>query len=241
MLYLGQQHVIGNISGSMHKATFDEMYERTSKAFRAANLGDVIGTLQEYFGPDKFSLSSLFSDEKIQIIQAITETSLDAGESTFRNVFNENYQLMSALEEANMPMLASWRNIATYVLNADLVNFFEEEDMGELRVLERISEDMKRWNVKINDLDLLNHLSGQRVFHEIDRINMDESSVARVNWIAEVLKKVKEMGLRPDIWRSQNMFYLITKGYRKDQWVFLNNEWETAFSSLATMLKVRLK
>jgi alpha-amylase/alpha-mannosidase (GH57 family) len=241
VLYLGQQHIIGNISGAMNRSTFEEMYQRTSKSFRAANLGEVIGALQEYFGPEKFTLSSLFSDEKMEIIQAITESSLDSAESTFRNVFNENYQLMSALEDAKMPMPGTWNNIATYVLNADIIDFFNDPEMGDLRSLRRITADLKRWNIKLNDEETLNHAAGRRVFQEIERIDLDESSVPRVKWIVEVLNIVAEMGLKPRIWKSQNMFYLITKGYRKGQWVFVNKEWQAAFEQLATLLKVRLK
>jgi alpha-amylase/alpha-mannosidase (GH57 family) len=240
VLYLGQQHIIGNISGAMNKSTFEEMFQRTSKSFRAANLGEVIGALQEYFGPEKFSLSSLFSDTKMEIIQAITEQSLDSAESTFRNVFNENYQLMSALEEAKMPMPATWNNIATYVLNTDLADFFDDPEMGDLRHLRRIVFDLKRWNIKLNDEEMLNHAAGQRVLEEIESIEVDESSVPRVLWIVEVLKIVGELGLKPRIWRSQNMFYLVTKGFRKGQWVFVNKEWEAAFEQLAALLKVRL-
>lgn len=241
VLYLGQQHVIGNISGTMNPATFEEMYERTSKSFRAANLGEVIGAFQEYFGPDKFSLSSLISDEKIEIITAITKTSLDSGESTFRNVFNENYQLMSALEEAKMPMPATWNNIASYVLNADLISFFEDANLGDLRTLRRIAADVKRWNIKLNDKEMLNHLSGQRVFGEMERLHQDRSPVHRVNWTVEMLAIVKKMGLKPDIWRSQNVFYLASKGFRKGLWVFINKEWESALGQLATLLKVRIR
>ncbi|MBP6811075.1 MAG: DUF3536 domain-containing protein [Saprospiraceae bacterium] len=241
VLYLGQQHIIGNISGAMNRSTFEEMFARTSKSFRSANLGEVIGILQEYYGPEKFSLSSLFSDEKIAIIQAITENSLDSAESSFRNVFNENYQLMSALEEAKMPMPATWNNISTYVLNADLTDFFDDKQMGDLRTLRRIAVDLKRWNIKLNDEEMLNHAVGERVFDEIEKIELDESSIPRTKWIVEVLKIVTEMGLKPRIWRSQNIFYLTTKGYRKGEWVFVNKDWEAAFEQLAALLKVRLK
>ena len=99
---------------------------------------------------------------------------------------------------------------------------------------------MKRWNIKLNDVEMLNHATGQRVQQEIDRINQDMSSPARITWVAEVLIILKEIGLKPDIWRSQNMFYLLTKGYRKGLWAFVNKEWKTAFEQLATLLKVRL-
>ena len=241
VLYLGQQHIIGNISGEMLRSQFEEMYARTSQAFRAANMGDVIGALQEYFGPDKFSLTSLFADEKINIINSITDTSLAVAEATFRDVFNDNYQLMAGIEEAKLPLPSTWLNIASYVLNADLLNFFEGSEVSDTRNLRRIAADMERWHIKRPDEETLNLAIGERVFREIEKIGLDESSLPRVHWLADVLSIVQEMGLKPSIWRSQNVFYLLTKGLRKGQWVFVNKAWEAEFERLATLLKVRLK
>lgn len=241
VLYLGQQHIIGNISGEMLRSQFEEMFTRTSKAFRAANMGEVIGSLQEYFGPEKFTLSSLFADEKIAIIRTITESSLLGAEATFRNVFNENYQLMAGIEEAKLPLPGTWQNIATYVLNEDLLDFFESDEVKDTRNLRRIMTDIARWQVKRNDEDKINHAIGERVFREIEKIGLDESSLPRVRWLADVLSVVQEMGLKPSIWRSQNVFYLLTKGLRKGLWVFVNKEWEAEFERLGALLKVRLK
>ncbi len=241
VLYLGQQHIIGNISATMNRTTFDAMWQRTSKAFRAANLGEVIGVLQEYFGPEKFTLSSLFADEKVHIIRDITDASLATAESSFRDVFNDNYQLMAALEEADLPVPDAWRNIATYVLNADLVDYFKNGDIKDIRTLRRIAEDLKRWSIKLTDEESVGHTIGERVYREIEKISLDESSAPRVAWLGEVLELVQKMDLKPRIWKSQNVFYLLTKGYRKGEWVFVNEEWKAAFERLAELLKVRLK
>ncbi len=241
VLYLGQQHIIGNISAEMNRSTFEEMYARTSKSFQSAHLGEVIGILQEYFGPEKFTLSSLFSDEKKKIISAITEYSLHSAEVALHNVFNENYQLMTGLEDAKMPLPDTWRNIASFVLNADLVDFFETEEVTDTRVLKRICQDIQRWHIKITDEDGLKHAIGVRLHDEIVKIDLDGSSVPRVNWLSDTLDLVQGIGIKPSIWRSQNVFYLRTKGYRKGEWVFLNQDWQLAFERLATLLKVRLK
>ena len=240
VLYLGLHHIIGNISGTMNRSTFDDMHQRTAKSFRAANLGEVIGILQEYFGPHKFTLASLFTDEKIKIIRAITAQSLLLAEANFRNVFNDNYQLMTGLQEAGLPLPDAWRNITAYVLNDDLLHFFQNSHVAETRTLNRIAADLKRWNFKLSDEETVRHAAGQRIYREIVRIEKDRSSLQRVQWLIDVLESVQQMELKPDIWRSQNVFYLITKGYRKEQWVFLNKEWKTAFERLAALLKVRL-
>ncbi|MFN0215585.1 MAG: DUF3536 domain-containing protein [Saprospiraceae bacterium] len=240
VLYLGQQHIIGNISSEMNRSAFEEMYTRTSQAFRNANMGEVIGALQEYFGPEKFTLTSLFADEKIKIINSITNSSLEAAEVTFRDVFKYNYQLMAGIEEAKLPLPSIWHNLATYILNADLLNFFRGTDVTDTRNLRRIIADLERWHIERPDEETLNLAIGERVLREIEKISLDESSLPRVRWLADVLTIVQEMGLKPNIWRCQNVFYLLTKGHRKGQWVFVNQEWETEFERLATLLKVRL-
>lgn len=240
VLYLGQQHIIGNISGAMNRSTFDAMHQRTAKAFRSANLGEVIGISQEYFGPDKFTFSSLFADEKIKIIRAITSQSLLLAEANFRNVFNDNYQLMTGLQEAGLPLPDAWRNITAYVLNDDLLHFFENNLVAEIRTLRRITDDLKRWNIKLSDEEAVRHAASQRIYREILQIEMEESPLPRIKWLTEVLEIIQQLELKPDIWRSQNVFYLLSKGYRKGQWVFINVEWKAAFERLASLLKVRL-
>jgi alpha-amylase/alpha-mannosidase (GH57 family) len=240
VLYLGQQHIIGNISGEMLRSQFEEMFVRTSKAFRAANLGETIGILQAYFGPDKFTLSSLFTDEKIKIIQSIASSSMAEAESAFRNVFNDNYQLMAGIEEAQLPLPSTWQHIASWVLNTDLRRFFDNSETHDPRTLRRIADDMGRWHIARTDEDAINLAIGERVFREIEKIQLDESSLPRVRWVADVLSIVQELGLKPSIWRSQNVFYLLTKGYRKGQWVFVNEQWQQAFERLASLLKVKL-
>lgn len=241
VIYLGQQHIIGNISGTMNRAAFDAMWQRTSKAFNAANLGEVIGILQEYFGPEKFTLASLFADEKIKIIRDITNTSLGVAESSFRDVFNDSYQLMAGLEENGLPLPDAWRNIAAYVLNSDILHFFENGDTKETRTLRRIADDLKRWSIKLTDEEAVRHAIGQRIYHEIERIGSDHSSPSRMEWLSDVLVIVGEMNLKPVVWKSQNVFYLATKGYRKGEWVFINEAWKAAFERLAKLLKVRMK
>jgi alpha-amylase/alpha-mannosidase (GH57 family) len=241
ILYLGQQHIIGNLSEQMQPSRFDEMWKRTSNAFQIANMGEVIGILQEYFGPDKFTLSSLFADERIKIIQEITDNGLTIAEANFRNVFNDNYQLMTGLLEAGLPVPDAWRNIAAYVLRTELVDFFEYPDTLDPRRLRRVADDIKRWHIELTDKEAIRHAAGNRIYSEINKISLHESDLGRVQWVSEVLDILfNVLELKPSIWRGQNVFYLFTKGYRKGQWVFANAESQQAFERLARLLKVRL-
>ncbi len=241
-LYLGQQHLIGNISETMNAATFDEMYQKTSEAFRNANLGDVMGILQQYFGPDKFSLSSLFTEERIKIIRDIAQQSLELAELNFRNVYNDNYQLMIGLPEAGMAIPDAWRNVAAYVLHADLLRFLARDNgNNHLPELRRIAADLKRWGIKLSDDEAVRHAASERIHDELMAIWRYDVPLARVQRLAEVLVQLSDMGLQPRLSRSQNIFFLITKGYRKNEWDFVSEDWKKAFEKLSELLRVRLK
>ena len=164
-----------------------------------------------------------------------------SAESTFRDVFNDNYQLMTGLEEAGLPVPDAWRNIAAYVLNSDLLAYFKNGEARDTRILRRITDDLVRWNIKLADEEVVRHAIGERVYREIEKIDLDESSASRVEWLSDVLTTVQKLDFKPVIWKSQNVFYLLSKGYRKGEWVFVNEEWKAAFERLAVLLKVRLK
>ena len=239
-IYLGQQHLIGNISSAMNQSVFEEMHRRSVDLFRQASLGETIGVLQEYFGPEKFTLSSLFTEEKNKIIQQITAQSLESAEANFRSVFRDNYQLIGELA-ASGEVPEAWRSIASYVLNLDLRDFFTKHESGDIRQLQQIQSDMDRWSIEISDPETIKLVISDRIYAGILEIHLEDGGLDRVKWLNELLPLVKEFGIEPDIWRSQNIFYLATKGLRKDHWVFWNDEWENAFKELADHLQVRLE
>ncbi len=241
VLYLGQQHIIGNISDKMDLVSFEKMQTRTAKAFRAANIGEVIGIFQEYFGPEKFTLSSLFHDERIKIISKITESSLELADANFRNVFNDNYQLMTALLDEGLPTPDAWKSIAGYTLNANLRRFFNNGTTGSIRQLDATSEDLRRWKIPVADRDAVRLAASERIFREIEKISIEESALHRVIWLCDLLDALKKLDLDLDIWRSQNIFYHLTRGYRKGQWVFVNENWKKAILRLGNLLNVQVE
>ncbi len=239
-LYLGQQHIIGHVSETIPRPQFETIRQNILAAFRRADLGAVIQLQQEHFGAQRFSLSTLFSDEKIRIMRAITAQSLQVAEVNLRNVFNDNYQLIIGLQEVGLPVPDSWRHITAYVLTHDLLRFFESNASNSIQTLRRIGQDLRSWSIKLTDEEAVQHAAGLRIYREIRLLHEEHPPIGRLYWLIEVLEVLKDIDLRLDIWRSQNLFYLTTKGYRKGEWLFLNEDWKRAFERLAQLLSVCL-
>ncbi len=239
-LYLGQQHILGHVSDAIPRPRFEEIRRDITEAFRKADLGAVIQYQQEHFGNPRFSLATLFADERIRIMRAITAQSLQLAEVNLRNVFNDNYQLIVGLQEAGLPVPDTWRQLAAYVLQNDLLRFFQNNHGNSVQLLKRVAHDMQQWNLKLTDEEAVLHAASQCIYWEIQRLHREDPPLSRLHWLIEVLEALEQMNLKPDIWRSQNLFYLATKGYRKKEWVFVNEDWKSAFECLAQLLQVRL-
>lgn len=239
VLYLGQQNIIGNISIDMEKETFDEMAIQLKASFESTNLGEVIGLMQNYFGPDKFSIWHLFRDEKRKILREITSQSLLHLERTFRDYYNDNYQLMIGIQQSNIPLPSEFTNASEVILNKDLRNFFAGNDIN-IRDLGIIAKDIDKWQVKIKDREALSLEAGECIYRQIQKIlaiGFDSTELTeRLNTVMEI---IRGMGIEINLWKSQNLYFSMLKTYNRLPEDQKRKDWEAEFFQLGLHLGVR--
>jgi alpha-amylase/alpha-mannosidase (GH57 family) len=239
VLYLGQQNIIGNISIDMEKKTFDKMASEITAAFESTNLGVVIGLMQSYFGPEKFSIWHLFRDEKRKILREITGKSLKHMEATLRDFYKDNYQLMTGVQRSNIPLPKEFKNAAETILNKDLQDFFENGDLN-VRALELISKDLKKWGVQITNRDSISLNAGERIYKELQQVLAngfkDQKALKQLN---KVMDYVGKMGLEINLWKSQNLYFSMLKTYNKLPENKRSAKWEKHFYKLGDYFGMR--
>lgn len=239
VLHLGAQHIIGNISEDMPLNDFLEMQEALSKIFEEGQVADVFGAFQKYFGPEKFTLESLFKEEQIRLINQIAEKSLSAAAESLRESYRESYPLMIALNKDNLPIPEGFLNIANFVLKND-IRLFYESDASDLSSLIRLVDDLKRWNLEMNEEHAIERAAEERIYREIQKINLQEANILEAQRLIALLEKTLLIeGLTLELWKIQNHFYKLSRGYRKGIWSFESVEWEEQVRRLGTLLKVR--
>jgi len=238
VLYLGQQNIICNISLDLSKARFSEMEERVSEAFNSNRLGDLINIMQEYFGRETYSFQHLFRDEKRKILKVITKKNLADAERSLRVIYNDNYQLMSSTNQSNIPIPKAYNNVVQYIVNADLHRFFTHQhlNIGELK---RLSSELKKWDIQLNNSEAFKLSAGERIFYEIRKIANADSPIEELEMLTEILTTLKEMGFEPNIWKSQNLYARTHREFRKGFRVFPNKKWRKVFIELGRLLKYK--
>jgi alpha-amylase/alpha-mannosidase (GH57 family) len=239
-LYMGQQQIIGNLTDNMKPAAYESMQAKTHNAFENARIGEITGLLQDLFGPAYFTFDSLFTDEQILIIEQLAENNLKIAITTLQNVFDDNFQLMTAIVHAGGKLPESWKNIAACVLNAKLLDCFTNQELINPAQIRQITRNMKIWSIPVSDQMALNHAVGNRISKEFQYLENKIEAQKRLTWICEVLQVIQETAIRPELRQCQNQFYHLIKNRENEIDALGNTEWEQTLTTLSTLLKVKI-
>jgi alpha-amylase/alpha-mannosidase (GH57 family) len=210
VVYMGKHNIIGSISLEMQVDKFHSMQVRIVKAFEEGRLGDVIGLMQTYFGPEKYTLWQLFKDEKRKVLDMITRQSMDELEYSLRRVYNHDYPLLTALDNNDVPIPNAYRTTFEYILNADLLKWFKSERINT-KELERIIGELEKWKLSIDDPDKVARLAGDRIYSELKSISSENENQRRIERLNRVFPLLLKFDLRPNLYKSQNLYFLMSR------------------------------
>lgn len=237
---IGVHNIIGNISLDMEPDKFASMQYRITHAFDDGRLGDVIGIMQTYFGPDKYTIWQLFKDEKRKILDMIAKSELEELEESLRRTYNRDYPLVNALANNDIPIPNAYRTTFEYILNADLLKCFQSEKIN-VKALERIVGELEKWNLKIEDLDKVAQLAGTSIFKELKRIGSEGESGKRIQRLNRLFPLLRKFKIDPNLHHSQNLYFEMSLQHNKKLDKNMAAEWSEQFSLLGDNLGVKLE
>jgi len=222
----------------MEPDKFASMQFRITSAFDEGRLGDVIGIMQTYFGPDKYTIWQLFKDEKRKILDQIAQQRLEELEESLRRAYNRDYPLVNALANNDIPVPNAYRATFEYILNIDLVRAFQSDKIN-IKALERILGEMERWNLRIEDPDKVSRLAGEAIFKELKRIRSERENVRRLQRLNRLFPLMAKFKLDPNLYQVQNLFFEISVENSTKQ-NELPADWQEQFAMLGSNLGVKV-
>jgi alpha-amylase/alpha-mannosidase (GH57 family) len=240
VIYLGKHNIIGNISLDMEPDRFASMQIRMVKSFEEGRLGDVIGLMQVYFGPEKYTIWQLFQDEKRKILDMISQESMAELEQSLRKSYNRDYPLINALANNNIPIPVTYRTTFEYVLNADLIKIFQSDKIN-IKEMERIVAELAKWNFKIEDPHKVSRLAGESIFKELKRISSEHDNIKRLQRLNRMFPLLDLFKLEPNFHKSQNFYFEISRERGNQPTQEMDLEWTDQFKLLGKNLGVKLE
>jgi hypothetical protein len=239
VIHLGGHNIIGNISIEMEEDRFASMQARMINAFEDGRLGDIIGLMQTYFGPEKFSIWQLFQDEKRKVFNFITQQSMIDLEESLRRFYNRDYPLVMALANNEIPIPNAYRTSFEYILNVDLINCFHTEKIN-IRQVERIMTELVNWDLRIEDPGKLERYAGDSIFKELRRISAEgDGSFKRIERLNRLFPLLVKFNLKPNLYKSQNLYFEISKQIEANNG--RSDDWRRQFALLGNNLGVKVE
>jgi alpha-amylase/alpha-mannosidase (GH57 family) len=237
VIYMGKHNIIGNISLDMEEDRFASMQARMIAAFEESRLGDVIGLMQTYFGPEKYTIWQLFQDEKRKVFNFITYQSMLDLEESLRRIYNRDYPLVTALANNGIPIPNAYKTSFEYILNADLLKCFQTEKIN-IRMVERVMTELVKWDLRIEDPGKVERLAGESIFKELKRISAEGESLKRIERLNRLFPLLVRFNLRPNLYRSQNLYFEISRDNADND--LRSPEWMNQFILLGQNMGVKV-
>ena len=237
---IGVHNIIGNISLDMEPDKFASMQYRITHAFDEGRVGDVIGIMQTYFGPDKYTIWQLFKDEKRKILNLISRKRLEELEESLRRTYNRDYPLVNALANNEIPIPNAYRTTFEYILNADLIDCFQADRIN-IKSLERILGEIDKWSMKLEDPDTISRLAGDAILRDLKWISTEKDTLKRLQRLNRLFPLLKKFRLAPELSRSQNIYFEISLKLKEPSRPQIDKEWMEQFSLLGDNLGVKVE
>ncbi len=244
VVYLGQNHIIGNFSEEMTEVEFLKMQHELTNAFSKSQLAELIGKMQEYFGEEKFTLRNLFKDNRKKVLDKIVEKGIDSAEAAYREIFNDNYNLMNMLREDKLPIPQLLKNNFKMVVNNEIIGFFETVNSNPLR-LEKLTRDAIKWEVELNKEDI-EFVAEPQILELMKMVKDDPSENLYLNNMNRIFKQLEELKIQPDWWKVQNEYFNLSKELLSDKEMAAevgnkeDLEWLSEFKRVGEHIKVQL-
>ncbi len=237
VLYLGQHNIIGNISLDMSEEKYEEMKNNLTKCFSESNLGEMIGMMQEYFGPHKYTLWHLFKDQKIKVINQILDESLRQVYNSMRKIYNRDYALVNMMNSSDIPVPKPYITTIEYIVNDDLRKCFNDSDL-DFNELERISAEFEKWSLTVDDPLKMAQTAGDRIYRTMKKVHKNQKDITLVKTLNDFFGYLVKFGIKPEISKSQNLYFLTAK---KVQDLPPENVWVAEFNSLGDNLGITVR
>jgi len=240
VIYLGKHDLIGNLSLDIELDKFFGMQFRMVNAFEEGRLGDVISIMQTYFGAEKYSIWSLFKEEKRKILDFIASQGMEDIENSLRRTYNRDYPLVNALSNNDIPIPKAYKTTFEYILNADLLKCFQPDKIN-VKTLERIGAELEHWNLKIEDTGKVERLAGESIFKEIKRVRVERENVKRIERLNRLFPVLEKFKLEPNLHQSQNLYFEMSLENKVKKPSELNEDWMKQFYLLGDNLGVKVE
>jgi len=216
VLHLDDHNFVGAVRQYRENEPWEESHRKIRESFIRNDLPGVLAAMDEYYKSHDFSLWHLFKDEQRQIMGQILDATLKDVELNYRQVFDHYYPLMQAMREMNIPLPRVLLTTVEFILNNNLIDLLKSGQVDRAELSNTI-EGIKRWSAQVEKTTIGYLVTGKidTLMRELADRPAGETSTL-LEEINAIFGAVQDLEVDLNLWKSQNMYFSLTKGIYKD-------------------------
>ena len=132
--HLGGQEFLCGIKPFKNRLTYTRAKDTVLKAFAQGSMVQTIDAIEAQFGDYTFNLQQLFSEERQQIMQLLSQNTLHQLKQLYNQIYRENYGVLMAFHREQMDVPRELQVAAEITLSQRVIDVLRklEQDLSEI-------------------------------------------------------------------------------------------------------------
>ncbi len=215
LLHLGDQNLNGGVRESLREDEYNIMQNELKEAFNRLNIADIILLIDRHFGSHSYTLWHLFKDESRKVFNKIVQRILKEIENSNRLIYENHYPIIQAMKETGTPIPKSILEAVEFVINNDLKNMLENLDTLDLDKMKNIYKEVRKWNIEL-DKSTLGYTGSERINYLMHLLKEEPFNIELMKEIETSLRILNDLVIELNIWKAQNILFLLSKKHLKN-------------------------
>jgi len=244
-LHLGDQNIIGGVRESISSKKFNKMKDDLKNAFKLVNIGEIILLIDKHFGSHSYNIWHLFKDKSRAIFNEIFNSTFTEFENFSKRIYENNYPVMLTMKEIGNPLPNAIRYIIEYYINSEIKKKLEKSESINTQRLNELFNEASKWSLEL-DKQKLSYSGSRRINNLMESLLENPDDLNLLNEIESSLKVLVEFPLNLNVWKAQNILFIIGKKYipvkrsKAEEGDSEAVEWLEHFKNIENYLQVRI-
>ncbi len=242
VVHFGDHNMSGGVRVYQGSEPYAQLVQETAEAFSRADLPEVLRLLDKGFGPNVYSLKSLFRDEQRRILNQVMNSTLDEAGAVYRQLYEHHAPLMRYLRDLRIPLPKAFQTTAEFALNANLRCALSNPQIERDRVLSLL-EEARKAGVEL-DTTTLEFRFRKNLEALTARFSAAPRDGARLRDVADALELTRSLPFPVVLWSVQNRCYEVLKEVAPEMTLAAAEsedarEWVERFTQVCEIARVR--
>lgn len=245
VVYLGGHILNGGVREFEDEESFNSMYKEIKNAFQKSDISEVIHLLDHHFGTHNYSLWHLFKDEQRKVFDQILVSVMEGVGAQYRQIYENDYTLLRAMQEMNIPIPKALITPVEYVLNTDLQKLLEADEM-DLKELQNVIEEFNRLKISMDETKI-GLVASRSVSSQMKTFQADPENLELIRKLKNTIQFLQSLPFALDLWEAQNIYFWVGRQHyegmerRAEKGDDFARNWLLSFKEVGDHLKVRLQ